>query len=81
MQHVDALSRAPVSNQFGENVDDENFVINVISYENEILMHQRSDPGILEKVAILEKNRDHQTKFERAKVEGYRLIQELLYKI
>lgn len=79
MQHVDALSRAPVVEK--EKVDEEKLsVMRIETTEDEILMFQRSDPDLSEKIDILNKSADERTAREKEKVKDYRLKDGLLYK-
>ena len=78
MQHVDALSRAPV-----ESVDEAQYiatVFNVRVHEDEILMYQRSDEKLARKIKILETPESERTKREKGEIRDYILKNGLLYK-
>ena len=78
MQHVDALSRAPV-----ESVDEAQSiatVFNVRVHEDEILMYQRSDEKLARKIKILETPESERTKREKGEIRNYMLKNGLLYK-
>ena len=72
--HVDALSRAPVRTSELESV------LEIVTLEDEILMHQRTDNDIVEIIVILEKKEKERTKAEKGRVRDFELKEGLLYK-
>ena len=79
MQHVDALSRAPVE------IAEENFkearVLNTMVHEGEILMYQHMDELLKRKIDILKKAENKRTRREKGEVNGYALRNGVLYKV
>ena len=78
MQHVDALSRAPVEDT--AEILDNAFILNVMVSEDEILMYQRKDEFLARKIAILEKAESLRTRREKGEVKEFVLRDGLLYK-
>ncbi|XP_046142516.1 uncharacterized protein LOC123987989 [Osmia bicornis bicornis] len=76
MQHVDALSRAPVNV-----VQDQTATIfQIVTNEDEVLVFQRSDSDILRLVKILQKQETDRNNHERQLVKTFVLRDGLLYK-
>lgn len=78
MQHVDALSRAPVEGA-GETLSP-GVVFNVLVREDELLMYQRSDENLERKIKILSKSEQQRTRREKGEVKSFVLRDGLLYK-
>ena len=78
MQHVDALSRAPVMSECEKGSQAE--VLLIQGDEDEVLLFQRTDSEILERIDILKKNEAKRTKCEKGKVNDFVLRDGLLYK-
>ncbi|KAL7292706.1 hypothetical protein TKK_0013829 [Trichogramma kaykai] len=79
MLHVDALSRAPVENaKFGT---DYKKIYTIRTREDEILMFQRKDPIILQKIQILSKPLEERSKTEKSATNDFVLKDGLLFKI
>lgn len=79
MQHVDALSRAPLNSDSSEL--EKGIVFNVLVHEDEILMHQCSDDKLKRKIQILGKPVQVRSRREKGEVLDYVLRNGLLYKI
>lgn len=79
IKHVDALSRAPVEepNEILETATAYNTMVS----ENKILMYQRSDQLLAQKIKRLEKNEKSRSRREIGKVKYYVLREEILYKL
>uniref|UniRef100_A0ABD2VZA1 RNA-directed DNA polymerase n=1 Tax=Trichogramma kaykai TaxID=54128 RepID=A0ABD2VZA1_9HYME len=79
MQHVDALSHAPVEAAEIELADAR--VLNVNVHEGEILVYQHRDDDLKRKIEILQKSERDRTRREKGEVSGFVLRGGVLYKI
>lgn len=78
MQHVDALSRAPVDEP--DKTLERAINYNTMVSENEIVMYQRCDPLLAQKISILEKHENSRTRQEKGEIKDYILRDGILYK-
>ena len=81
MEHVDALSRAPVDETAGSaaNVDSE-VVFVIATREEEIILYQSGDEKLNRKIEILNKPEKDRTKYEKGEIKDYVLENGLLCK-
>lgn len=79
MQHVDALSKAPVEE--AESLYVPAVIFNVSIHEDEILIYQRIDEKLARKIKILSKAVHERTRAEKDEVQDYLLRDGLLYKL
>lgn len=78
MAHVDALSRAPIDSNSGEEMRETVYAVE--TREDEILIFQRTDESVREKIAILQKSERMRTVREKALVENFVIENGILYK-
>ena len=78
MQHVDALSRAPITEPLIEKSSD--IVMTIDTVDNEVLMFQRSDPLILEIIQILRKDNFERDNVDKQKVKDFVMRDGILFK-
>ena len=78
MQHVDALSRAPITEPLIEQSSD--IVMTIDTVDNEVLMFQRSDPLILEIIQILRKDNFERDNVDKQKVKDFVMRDGILFK-
>lgn len=81
MRHVDALSRAPVESEAEAEELERAHVYNILMREEEILIHQRVDDRLKDKIQILDKPEHERTKYDKSEVRDYKLRQGILYKV
>lgn len=85
MAHVDALSRAPVTESGGTTLDDvltdRLSVYVTMSQEEKVLMAQTNDVDIREIIEILNKPANERTKSDKSRAQGFELHGQLLYRI
>ena len=79
MQHVDALSRAPLQTTEEED-GDEMWIFSISRNEEEVLLYQYYDESIQRKIKILKKEEADRTSSETSEIEGFVLDEGLLYK-
>ena len=79
MQHVDALSRAPIEND-SCSLDSVESIMSVDTTEGQIVMFQRSDPKINNFIQILKKQESERTVEEKRAVQDDVLREGILYK-
>lgn len=77
MQHVDALSRAPVNDTV--ELEERGSILMISTREDEILVFERTDPKIFQKVKILQKLEKDRNVVEKNLVEGY-VLKEGVFK-
>ena len=77
MQHVDALSRAPIEDKNSEEIGE---VFSVTVIEDEILLYQYIDKDLEKKIEILKKPAKSRKKFEISLIKDYKLIDNILFK-
>ncbi|CAI6373983.1 unnamed protein product [Macrosiphum euphorbiae] len=84
MAHVDALSRAPVTESDGTTLNDvlaERLDVYVtITQEERVLIAQTADEDIKDIIKILKKPEEERTKSEKAQARGFELQGQLLYR-
>lgn len=82
MNHVDALSRAPVGLAEDESIAEERLlgIFSITDEVSEILLYQHSDEELRRKAEILKKAEKERTKYENGEVQDYELDQGILYK-
>lgn len=82
MNHVDALSRAPVEPAENETVVEDRLlgIFSIVSEADEVLMYQRSDEDLKRKLSILRIPERECTNYERGEVNGYQLQEGIIYK-
>ena len=78
MQHVDALSRAPVNDTM--DALSSATIFNISVREDEILLYQRVDNNLERKIKIFEKAESARTKREKDEIKEYELRERILYK-
>jgi len=85
MAHVDALSRAPVTESGGTTLEDvltdRLDVYVTVSQEERVLMAQTNDIDINEVIEILKKPKNDRTKSEESQAQGFELQGQLLYRL
>ncbi|KAJ8915909.1 hypothetical protein NQ315_015524 [Exocentrus adspersus] len=81
LQHVDAMSRAPVERPaVDDNQEDTTSVFSITTTEDEILLYQTVDQDLQRKINILKKNKEERTLYEKGEVKDYVLREGILYK-
>ena len=78
MQHVDALSRAPI-NEILDN-SRSNIVMSIDKREDEVLLFQRSDPFITEIMSIFQKDESERDNLEKQRVRDFVMREGVLFK-
>lgn len=80
MAHVDALSRAPVDEPVDAELLERSQVFKIVLREDELLLYQRDDKFLKEKIDILSKPRTLCKKAELDSVRDYKLRDGILYR-